>query len=72
MEDYVRVVYMCIYLSSFLGESWKKKWRTLRDTYVRKKKLYNAAMSEDEARKVEKWCFLDMMGFLDKYTEGAR
>lgn len=43
----------------------------MRDTYVRKKKSLNALKPEDEAKKIEKWPFMDIMGFLDMYIGDA-
>ena len=49
---------------------WKKKWRTQRDTYVRKKRDLRHK-SGQAAIRIKKWRFMEVLSFLDPYLEDA-
>ena len=50
------------------AELWKTKWRYYRDEYIRKKRALKPK-SGQAAVKIKKWAYMDILGFLDKYTE---
>lgn len=52
-----------------VAEDWKKKWRNVRDLYVKKKREIKATKSGQAAQKAKKWKFLEIMSFMDRYSE---
>ena len=54
------------------GDFWKKRWRTLRDTYVRKRREVKTKKSGSGTSDTKKWKFMDVMQFLDEFTEEQR
>ena len=57
-------------IAMFLGEMWKVKWRYYRDEYVRKKRALKTKSGQAAVR-IKKWIYMDILGFLDTYTEEA-
>ena len=49
----------------------KKKWKNLRDTYIKKKKE-NKGRSGDPATKSKEWKYEKIMDFLDPYISNPR
>ena len=54
------------------GSYWKKKWRNLRDMYVKKRREIRSTKSGQAAERAKKWQFLEIMSFLDRYVEESR
>ena len=52
-------------------EQWKTKWRTQRDTFVRKRRELKTTKSGQAAKKTKPWKYMDIMSFLDAFTEEA-
>lgn len=67
METYSFVFKYCVVLY-LTGDGWKKKWRNLRDTYMKKKKD-NATKSGQAASRKKPWLFFDILTFLDEFIE---
>ena len=55
----------------FPAKDLKGRWRNLRDTYVKEKRL-RKTQSGQAADKQKKWKFMDIMNFLDRFTEDAK
>ena len=57
----------------FLAVEWKKKWRSLRDSYMRhRREMRNSKSGQGAGSKKKKWKFMDIMNFLDRYVEDTR
>ena len=54
------------------GDEWKKKWRNLRDTYMKQRKYVNSTNSDEGAKKKRKWRYFDLMQFIEPYVEVNR
>ncbi|XP_064617230.1 uncharacterized protein LOC135481321 [Liolophura sinensis] len=52
-----------------IGDFRKTRWRTLRDTFVRKKREMKLKRSGSCAANGKRWKFMDIMQFLDGFTE---
>lgn len=51
----------------------KVRWRTLRDTYVKKKKeIASKKKSGSGSCNQVRWKYMDILGFLDPFVEEAR
>ncbi|KAL5014359.1 hypothetical protein ScPMuIL_008629 [Solemya velum] len=51
------------------GTSWKKQWRNLRDTYVKKRRMLKARQLGQAVPNSPRWRFMCSMSFLDDYIE---
>ncbi|XP_022093072.1 uncharacterized protein LOC110980566 [Acanthaster planci] len=51
------------------GDYWKKRWRMLRDTYVRKRRTIKTKKSRRDASRAAMWRFYEMMDFLASHTD---
>lgn len=49
------------------GEDWKRKWKSMRDIYIKYKK--RVQMKIKYGLHVKKWVYADTMTFLDDYME---
>ena len=54
------------------GSYCKKKWRNLRDIYVKKRRESRSSKSGQAAERANKWQFLEIMSFFDRYVEESR
>ncbi|KAL8595200.1 hypothetical protein ACOMHN_043353 [Nucella lapillus] len=54
------------------GPEWKKIWRNQRDSYVKRKREMRTTKSGQAASRKQKWPLMDLMSFLDRYTEEIR
>ena len=56
----------------FARDEWRKYWRNLRDSYVRKRRETRERPSGAAADRAKKWKFFELMSFLDKFMKENR
>lgn len=50
----------------------RKRWRSLRDTFVKRYKQIQSTTDESVISKLQKWYFYDKMSFLIPHLDGVR
>lgn len=64
--------YFNLYFSNPGGDVWTR-WRTLRDTYVKKKRdIVSSKKSGSETKTKKNWKYMEILQFLDPYVQEAR
>ncbi|XP_070204455.1 uncharacterized protein [Littorina saxatilis] len=74
-RDPIKAITMWQHIAETIGRrdmedvDWKKKWKNLRDTYVRKRKAIRNKKNPDVVESAKKWRFLRLMKFLEGHID---